>query len=122
MSQISCPEALDLIDKLITERIPVLASVRTPSGLRMRALGFVESATQARGIVVCTTLPSAAAEAFVVVPLVSNGVERRCEISYGEKRELDPVIAEMLGGEPEDSVLTLRFADTGETLSLVFRI
>ncbi len=122
MSQISCPEALDLLDKLVSERIPLLASLKTPSGVRMRALGFVEAATQAHGIVVCNTLPSVTADMFFVVPFVANGVERPCEFNYGEKHELDPVIAEMLPGEPEDSVLTLRFSDTGETLCLVFRI
>ncbi len=122
MSQISCLEALDLLEKLVSERIPLLASLKTPSGVRMRALGFVETATHAHGIVVSNTLPSVTADMFFVVPFVSNGAERPCEFTYGEKREMDPVIAEMLPGEPDDSVLTLRFSDTGETLCLVFRI
>jgi hypothetical protein len=90
--------------------------------LRIRASGFVDTVVPAIRVVVCTSVPADEAEAYIIVPLYRNGIERPCEYTYGEKRELDPVIAEMLTGGSGDSVLTLRFQDSGETFCLFFAV
>jgi hypothetical protein len=115
VSQISQPDAADLLNKLLSERIPVSAFFVSSTGTRVSIPGFVDSVTSAEGVVVSISGP----------PIdVSRGyltfLPQDCDFSYGEKREL-PEELRFLSPERGDSALLLR-RPSGERLVLFFTV
>jgi hypothetical protein len=116
MSQISASEAIDLLEKLVEERIPVMAFFIAPTGVRAQLRGVLTSAAGTAGLVIAAASQSAGGP-YVRVPLGN----RAWTANYGEHRQLPPELQEMLPKYGE-SVLALRFPETREVLSLFFTI
>lgn len=120
MSQISLPEAADLLEKLLSERIPLKALfASTSSGARMQISGFVDSAMRANGLIVSVSGP----------PIdVNRGwihafpFDRECEFWYGEKREFPEEVRLLLSDSIGESTLVMRFPQSGEVLALFFTV
>lgn len=122
MSQISRPEAMDLVEKLFSESTPVSALFACPSGARFRLQGFVDGARRETGILLSTVRPATKADAYWLVPIFIGETERPCEYTFGDRRELPPEVAEGMTSEFPDAVLGMRFLDTGEWLCLFFTL
>ena len=137
VGRISLAEADALVGKLSSERIPVHTYFKSSSGSEARMLGFVEYRTPhgefflvsgdptarnlARdGLMVTTSGPS-------LVPGEANlslrSFHSRCEIWYGDKREL-PEEQKHLAEEFVECALSLcfMFPDFNECLALFFSI
>jgi len=117
MAQISPLEASDLISKLLSEHIPLVAFYRTDS-VEIKMRGFIDSATQAEGITVSVSGPPIDIERGY---LSVKQIDRLNECWYGEKRSL-PESWNILGDEYGESILAIRFPTSGETFSLFFKI
>lgn len=117
MSQISQPETVDLLSKLLTERIPVRAFLVSQTGTRSTLSGFVDSVTRDDGLIVSRTGP----------PIdVSQGYiaffpfDCDCEFWYGEVRELPAELRPTTATRGE-SALLFRIP-SGDRLSLFFTL
>ena len=136
MARISLAEADALIGKLSSERIRVHAYFKSPSGSEARVFGFVEFKSAKNeffhalgdptarslihdGLMVSTSGPS-------LVPgqgSLSLPFHPRCEIWYGEKRDL-PEEQQHLADKFGDSALFLcfTFPDLDDCFALFFTI
>jgi hypothetical protein len=115
VAQISPSDADDLLSKLLSERIPLVAFFRSPV-FEARIKGFVDSKTQKTGITISVSGPPIDVnKGYIVV----RALERLCDCWYGEKREL-PESFKDLSDEFGESVLTIRFLESKETLALFF--
>ena len=120
MSQISLPEVADLLEKLLSERIPLkVLFASTTSGARAYISGFIDSATRANGLVVSVSGPPMDTERgwIHVFPF-----DRECEFWYGERREFPEEVRLLLSETTEESTLVMRFPASGEALALFFTI
>lgn len=118
MSQISQPEVVDLLSKLLAERIPLEAFFVSVSGARASLSGFVDSITRDNGLAISVSGP----------PIdVSKGYlnfspfDCGCEFWYGEQREL-PIELQPIAVTRGESVLVFRLPDSGERLALFFTL
>ena len=118
MSQISLREAVDLIEKLFAERLPLCAFFESPIGVRASVSGFLDSATRNVGLVVSVARPPSEGPGWINVPFLSD---TECEFSYGEKREL-PEEIRRLSEEHGESCLVIRFLESGELFALFFTL
>ena len=119
MSQISQPEAADLLEKLLSERIRLQAFFVSAFKSELSMFGFVDSITRANGLVISESGP----------PIdVSRGYlsfqpfDVACEFWYGEKRELPEEIRRTIPDSRGDSTLLFNRTDTGERLALFFKL
>jgi len=118
MSQISLSVMDDLVSKLLSERIPVLAFLSTSSGIRVRMPGFVDSKTNSDGIIVSVSGPPIDVErGFLNVP----PIREECDFWYGEQREL-PKSLRYFGDLFGESGLVIRFLDSKDTFALFFTL
>ncbi len=119
MSQISLPEASDLLLKLFTERIRVGAFFTTSAGARIRLDGFVVGATREAGLFIGNRPIPEISDAFInVFPFKEAG----CVFSYGEKREIPPEVRTFLTSGLGESSLVIRFIVSEEILALFFTV
>ena len=137
MGRISIAEANALVGKLSSEQIRVQAYFKSSSGCEARLLGFVRYQTPKHefslilgdptardvvrdGLIVSTSGPS-------LIPgqayLSLRPLQSRCEIWYGERREL-PAEQKHLADEFGESALSLcfTFLDFNECFALFFTI
>jgi hypothetical protein len=113
MSQISLEDADLILDKLISERVPLVAFLSTPSGLYAKLSGFLDSKTDEVGLVISVARPPSAGVAYFEVPAA------KCEFLYGEVREF-PELQKDFADKYGESALIVRFPRTGELLRLFF--
>jgi hypothetical protein len=118
MAEISMEVAEDLISKLLNERIPIHALLRTSSGAEARISGFVDSKTALNGLVVSTSGPPLVAEKGY---LKARPFDNECVVWYGEKREL-PKNQQHFADAYGESVILIQFVQFNETLVLQFTI
>jgi hypothetical protein len=118
MSQISEPEAVDLLSKLQAERTPLCALFVSPSGSHARIPGFVDSVTRDKGLIISVSgSPIDVLRGYVdFFPF-----DRDCEFWYGEQRELPEGLRSFVVTQ-EESVLLFRMPKSGERLGLFFTI
>ena len=117
MSQISIAEADSLISKLISESIGVHALLSSAVG-EARISGFVERKTRQDGIVISSSgAPTIVERGYISV----RPFDRRCEVWYGEKREIPPHLQHISDAYGE-SVLILGFPDSKEWLAIFFTL
>jgi hypothetical protein len=116
MAQVSLTETADLLKKLLDERIPLLAFLRSTRG-DCRLHGFVDSVTRKDGLVISVSGPPIDVERGYLrfQPFVEG-----CVFWYGEKREL-PEQFRHLSDEYGESVLLMGFGGP-EHLSLFFTL
>jgi hypothetical protein len=117
MSQISLSDALDLIHKLLTERIPLRAFFVTARGIQVALPGFVDHLAKGELAISVSGPPLKNSEGWINIPLA----DRPTLAWYGDIRELpdDLRFPRETGG---DSVLRFDFADTGDTLAIFFTL
>ena len=119
MSQISLREAVDLLQKFASERIPLRAMLASPSGARAVVPGFVDSFRRETGLVVSVSGPPIDVfRGYIAV----RPFDRPCDFTYGEERELPEEVRQSLSPEHGKSVLVIRFLDSGEVFALFFTI
>jgi hypothetical protein len=111
-------EALDLAGKLLNEETPVHASSFSPSGLRARVRGFIDSITDSNGLVVSSVRPPSDAVAWMAVPLR----RRDATCYFGDKRDFAEVGREELAPTYGDTVLAFHFNDSNDLLILFFSL
>ena len=118
MSQISQPETADLLNKLLTERIPVQAFFFSSFGTRISLPGFVDSVTRDNGVVISVS----------GAPIdISRGYlnffpfGRSFDFWYGERRELPPDLQDVGEGRG-DSVLLFISPKLAERIGLFFTL
>jgi hypothetical protein len=117
-NMISLDDARSLLTKLLEERIPVIAFFVTSTGDKVALSGKVDSISQLSGLVVSVARPPTAATGYLAVP-INN---RACECSYGDVRLLPAEEREKFKDSFGESVLTIRFLDTEDTLGLFFTL
>lgn len=114
---ISIEEARDLLDKLFSERIPVLAFFTSPTGTQARLNGFIDSITREGGLVVSAARPPSQGPGFISFPLF----DRDLEFSYEDVRVLPEALREeFIAEHSEDSVLAIHDLETNELFALFF--
>jgi hypothetical protein len=113
---ISVEEARDLLDKLFSERLPVLAFFASPTGTQIRLNGFVDSITRDNGLVIAAASPPSQGPGFIRVLIF----DRDFEFSYGDVRVLPEEMREEFAEKHGESVLAVRFLDSDELLALFF--
>jgi hypothetical protein len=111
---LSFQDAVDLLKKLLDERIPVHAHFMSGRGADARVAGFVDSLTQEVGIVISPKGPLG--DTYLAFPIAED-----CTFFFGDKRELPPERRDFLAAMYGDAslVITTRVQDT---LSLFFTI
>ncbi len=118
MSQISLPEAADLLSKLLSERVPLIGFFRSQAGAEIRISGKVDSCTRANGLVVSVSGPPIEVErGYIRV----RPFDKECVFLYGEKRELPEQFRDLADTYGE-STLVLTFPAFKEALALFFTI
>jgi hypothetical protein len=118
MPQISLRDADSLIDKLLTERIPLHAYFTSSSGAEARISGFVDSKNSDGTIVVSTSgLPLKADKGYLRFWVAGS----ETAIWYGEKREL-PDDLKPLADTFGESALTFDIREFNERALLFFTI
>ena len=117
MSQVSQAEAADLLNKLLSEHVPVQAFFFSNTGTRISLFGFVDSVTRDNGVVVSVSGPpiDLARGYFNFLPF-DNG----CEFWYGEQRELPPESRPI--ESRGESCLSFKLPNSGEQVALFFTI
>jgi hypothetical protein len=116
---ISSKEALELVSKLVAEKISVQASLFSPSGLRTRFRGFVDSLSELNGIVVCTESPVSPNEgAWISVPISNRDVV----CAYADMREFPDGDKERFAEDFGDTMLIVDFLDSKERFALTFTL
>jgi hypothetical protein len=114
---ISFQEGADILSKLLEEKIPVHALSMWGTGSVVVLSGFVDSITDERGVVVAASRPLAEGTGFISARFAG----RQCEFSYCDRRELPPEAAEY-AAKLGDTVLLIRFPESGEILGLTFQL
>jgi hypothetical protein len=118
MSQISLPEAVDLLSKLLSERVPLIVFFRSRTLAEARIAGFVDSLTRDSGLVISASGPPIEVErGYIRV----RPLEAGCVFWYGEKREL-PVQFQDLADVYGESVLSMTFPEANEVIVLFFTL
>ena len=118
MAQVSKREGLDLLSKLLDERVPVLAFFKSfPLGARVLMPGFVDSITITKGLSISLTSPPLEARRGCIN--FPPRVITECEFWYGEKRELPEEVREATDN-PNESALVLRIGEESLTLFFTF--
>lgn len=115
MSQISARDARSILDKLISERLPLVAFLSTPSGVYAKLSGFLDAVTDELGLVISVTRPPSAGPGYFEIPAA------KCEFLYGETREF-PELQKDFADKYGESALIVRFPRTGELLRLFFTV
>jgi hypothetical protein len=118
MPQISLKDADALLSKLLTERVPLHAHFRSPSGAEARISGFVDSKNSDGTILVSTSGPPLIAEKGYLRFWTAGG---RTSIWYGEKREL-PESLKHLADKFGESALVFDITEFDERAVLFFTI
>jgi hypothetical protein len=118
-NSIPSKDALDLVQKLFSEKVLVQASLFGPSRLGVRVKGFIVSVTELNGIVVSTERPFAVNEgAWICVPLAG----RNAVCSYGDKREYPEAEREQFSEQFGDAILIFNVIDSNERFALTFTL
>lgn len=118
MNNISLPDAVDLLQKLFSERIPIFAFSISPTGTKVKLSGFLDSMTVENGLVVSVGTPAGQGPACIAVP--TN--QRICDFTYGEVREIPLEIRQHFSKEYGSSTLIMKFRDSGEYFVLLFTL
>jgi len=114
---VSVEEARDLLNKIFSERLPVLAFFSSPAGTQVRLNGFIDSITRDNGLVVAAASPPSQGPGFIRFLIF----DRDLEFSYEDVRVLPEAMRKEFAEEhPEDSVFAIRDLDTDELLALFF--
>jgi hypothetical protein len=117
VSQISQPEAVDLLDKLLTEHVSVEAFFFSRFGTGMLP-GFVDSVTRDNGLVISVSGPPIdVSRGYLHFSPFDGG----CAFWYGEKRELPDDLKDRTEARGE-SVLLFLLQGSGERLMLFFTL
>jgi hypothetical protein len=116
--QISLKDADALLSKLLTERVPLHAHFRSPSGAEARISGFVDSKNSDGTVVVSTSGSPLVADKGYVRFWVSGA---ETSIWYGEKREL-PDDMKHLADKFGESSLVFKISEFNEWVGLFFTI
>ncbi len=116
MSQISLRDAAGLVEKLLSERVPVRAFFISAFGTRILLPGFVSSATVEKGLFI--SAPDGSIERGF---LNTRAFNRDCDFAYGDQRELPPEIRDLAETRGE-SCLLMFFRDSMERLALFFTL
>jgi len=114
---ISNQDAMLLVSRLLSERVPVTAQYFSAGGTRIILAGFVDSTSLANGIIISPSRPPSNKDGFMMVPFEG----RAFEFSYCDRREL-PAGFEELANEVGDTVLAARFTNPVETFALTFTL
>jgi hypothetical protein len=115
MAQISVDDTSDLLTKLLSERVPLVAFFRSPF-FEAKTPGFVDSITKEDGVTISVSGPPVdASKGYIFV----RSPNRPCDCWYGEKREL-PESLKHLSDTFGESILVIRFPESEETLALFF--
>jgi len=113
---ISLKEAQDLLNKLFSEHLPVVAFFVSPTGTQMRLNGFVDSITRDNGLVIAAGSPPSQGSGFIRVLIF----DRDLEFSYGDVRVLPEGMREEFAEKHGDSAFAISFLDSDELLALFF--
>jgi hypothetical protein len=117
-NEISLEDVGLLINKLMTESIPVIAFFVSREGVQVKFRGFVDSVTAEMGLHLATAKGSPEGSSYLSVP-VGNPVGSGCRFVFGDKRELPEEKREEWVGKLGDSALTI-LLPFGARLSLFF--
>ena len=118
MNNISLPDAVDLLQKLFSERVTVFAFSISPTGTKVKLSGFLDSMTVENGLVVFVGTPAGQGRAWIAVPTD----KRTCDFTYGEVREIPLEMRQHFSEEYGSSALIMKFRDSGEYLVLLFTL
>jgi hypothetical protein len=118
MAQISPTDADALLSKLLTERVPLHAHFRSPSGAEARISGFIDSKNSDGTVVISTSGPPLVAEKGYLRIWIAGS---RTIIWYGEKREL-PDNLKPLADKFGDSALAFEISEFNEWAALFFTL
>ena len=115
---ISSKEALELLEKLRSQKVPVYAVFFSASGVRAHVRGFVDGISEDNGVVVSESSPRVRGTSFIAVPLSG----RDFECSYGNKVDFPELEREEYAERFGASILSFRFLDADELFALTFTI
>jgi hypothetical protein len=115
---ISSEAANDLLGKLIEERIPLHALLTMPSGSQAKVFGFLTESSVKGGFKIVASVPALPETGFINVPLGNV----HSEVSFGDEREASSETREILVPKFGNSVLTIRFLESGEFFVLTFNL
>jgi hypothetical protein len=112
-------EAADrLLRILILEEIPVHALLTLPSGTQTKVFGFVIESSAENGLIIAASRSLSSETGFIKILFL--GIHTK--VSYGNKREASLKERELLISEFGDSVLIIRFLESGGCLVLTFTL
>jgi hypothetical protein len=109
----------DILSKLLSERTPLRAVFKSPSGMHFRIPVFVHSVTNAKGLIFSISGPPLDAHLGLIN---IRHFDPECTFWYGETRELPEEIRQEISGPDIESVLVVRFRDPEEVFTLFFTI
>jgi hypothetical protein len=112
---ISPDDAAGLLDKLLSEQLPIRALFLSSTGFRCRINGRVDSVTPESGLVISVARPPSTGNAFLSVSL-----NRDCEFRFGDTRDLPEDERDEMGEKYGDTILAIRFLDTEDFLFMTF--
>ena|SRR5689334_18698611 len=117
MSENMTPEqAEDLLDKILSERLPVVAFLVSHNGTQVQVKGFAHRTRADVGLTIATAGPLAEAPAWITVPVF----DKETQFSYGDVRLLPESMREEFASSAGDSVLVIRFPAADEMLAHFF--
>lgn len=112
-------EAALLLDKLLTESIPVVAVFVSPEGSRTILRGFVDNITADDDILVSAIKGKPATSSKLSIPFPGEPLGSDCRFGFGDKREIDESQREELAAKYGDAALVV-FLPSGSRLNLLF--
>jgi hypothetical protein len=120
-NEVSLLEASDLLTKLLTESIPVLAFYKSADGSETILRGFVDSITAEAGLLVSGVKGEPGASSTLSVPLPGDRLGADCRFGYEDKRVIEESRREGLAAKYGDTALVI-FLPSGSRLSLMFQL
>jgi hypothetical protein len=119
VNQISPEEGSDLLHKLFSEQLPVVAFFTSTSRARIRLDGFVVGATRDKGLFIGNRALPADPTSFIDVFPFGEG---ECRFLYGDRSEGAAEIRSFVTEDNGVSALVMRFIVSEELLVLFFTI
>jgi hypothetical protein len=120
VNQISPGEASDLLQKLFSEQLPVVAFFASTSKARIRLNGFVVGATRDKGLFIGNSaLPTEPTSFINIFPFRQ---EDGCRFLYGDRSEGAAEARSFVSEDNGASALAMRFVVSEELLVLFFTI
>lgn len=116
MGSISFSEGRDLLEKLSSERIPVLAALTTSSGSEAHLRGTLDSISRERGVSILNASPASPDAGFISVRIS----DRPLIFSFGTERDLPLTSRDEVVQQFGNTILIISFADSMERLVLMW--